>query len=259
MNDEFILNWRVGLRTACLIVQVASRFASHIEICRKGQKVNATDITGIVLLFCKCRAGARFRLAINGSDAETAMQVLRELFTVGPRQGGCLHDGCPSAAILLSYSADKIVYGCSKYHEWEFARRGCGWPSPETLRTLVSDCGAISSQPPTAPPKGSFPWPGRERLSHRDRLLLESRNFKELIDATGSVPGNLESSLGYLEYLLMDWEWLRSPKHQAEPQKYSSYHSWHLRSWPEYAKNIQWQGKIPTNDSALESWTSFYN
>lgn len=258
MDHEFILNWRVGARTAACIVNVAGRFASTVELSSKGFRTNAKSIMGIMLLG-DLAARSRVRLFVQGPDAPAAMMKLRELFTIGFPQERCPYNGCPSTPILIFYTEETIFYGCSKWHEWEIARKGLAWPSPKELRGLPSDHSAIDSQPPAVPKEGSFPWPGRERLSPRDRILLESRSFEELIQATGAIPGDLDAVLGFFEYLLMDWQWLHSPKHQAERPGAFSYHSSQLRTWPDYAKMIQWEGKIPANDSALESWNSLVN
>jgi len=47
------------------------------------------------------------------------------------------------------------------------------------------------------PVKGTFPWPGRDRLSPRDRLLLESRTVEELFQGLGRLDAasDLESVL----------------------------------------------------------------
>ena len=77
------------------------------------------------------------------------------------------------------------------------------------------------------PERGSFAWPGRDRIDERTRVLLESRTMDELMDMTGTVEAeNLESVLGYWEYLQDDWRWL----HDAEFR----------RKHPDYVCGAEW-------------------
>lgn len=100
------------------------------------------------------------------------------------------------------------------------------------------------------PTKGSFAWPGREELDERTRVLLESRSLKELMRATGEVDvENLESVLGYWEYLRNDWRWLHDAKFRRKNPNYKSAHISALRGGGHYLRSTKWRGAIPETDS----------
>ncbi len=92
-------------------------------------------------------------------------------------------------------------------------------------------------------------WPGREGMALRERILIESRTFRELLDALDALEGeDLPARLGLFEYLLMDWRWLREPKFRKRFPEYESSHWRLLRDSPEYAEAIGWRGPVPEND-----------
>lgn len=107
---------------------------------------------------------------------------------------------------------------------------------------------------------GKFQWPGRELLPQRERLLLEARSMRDLvISGTADLDGDLESVLGYLEYLIDDWRWLHDPARRVfHPTNYS-HHKWLLRNSPDYRAKIKWSGPIPSSDLVLDGWSSWCN
>ena len=103
------------------------------------------------------------------------------------------------------------------------------------------------------PKKGSYAWPGRETLDDRTRVLLESRTIEELMDATSDLEAdNLESVLGYWEYLQADWRWLHDTKFRKKNPKYFSLHNARLRQGGHYLRSTKWRGGIPANDSVSD-------
>lgn len=129
----------------------------------------------------------------------------------------------------------------------------------KALRFEISqDCASASAKSPDVPSEGRFPWPGRERLTVRDRILIEARNTNELIHAVCSLPEH-EATIGDISYMMLDWMWLHDAKFQEDCPEYSSYHSSFLRTSPDYAKQIAWKQPIPATDAALESWRSLAN
>lgn len=110
------------------------------------------------------------------------------------------------------------------------------------------------------PKKGSFAWPGRENLDDRTRVLLESRNLDELMDATSAIEAeNLESVLGYWEYLRSDWRWLHDAKFRKRYPKYRSKHVAHLRAGGHYLRSTKWKGNIPSTEGVSEYLDLFGN
>ncbi len=100
------------------------------------------------------------------------------------------------------------------------------------------------------PRKGSYAWPGREKLDERTRVLLESRTLEELAYATGEIEvENLESVLGFWEYLQADWKWLHDPEFREENPEYFSWHNASLREGGHYLRSTHWVGSIPATDS----------
>ncbi|MCR4295571.1 MAG: hypothetical protein NUW21_08555 [Elusimicrobia bacterium] len=103
------------------------------------------------------------------------------------------------------------------------------------------------------PRKGAFEWPGRESLDERTRILFESRTLKELAYATGTIDAeNLESVLGFWEYLQADWRWLHDPEFRAENPEYFSWHNASLREGGHYLRETHWKGGIPETESVSE-------
>ena len=100
------------------------------------------------------------------------------------------------------------------------------------------------------PKKGTYMWPGRETLDDRTRVLLESRTLEELMDATSALEAeNLESVLGYWEYLRSDWKWLHDPKFRKKNPGYLSVHVVSLRAGGHYLRSTKWRGGIPHSDA----------
>lgn len=101
----------------------------------------------------------------------------------------------------------------------------------------------------TVPERGSYTWPGREELDERTRILLEARTMDELMVATGKVEvENLESVLGYWEYLQNDWRFLHDAKFRKKNPGYYSLHNAALREGGHYLRSTKWRGGIPASD-----------
>jgi phosphocarrier protein len=79
-----ILN-KLGLhaRAAAKLVQCAGRFASQVEIERRGQSVNGKSIMGVMMLAAS--QGTRIRVETAGEDEEAAMAAIEAL--IGDRFG----------------------------------------------------------------------------------------------------------------------------------------------------------------------------
>ncbi|MBI3548870.1 MAG: hypothetical protein HY078_07520 [Elusimicrobia bacterium] len=105
--------------------------------------------------------------------------------------------------------------------------------------------------------RGSFPWPGR--LDLRERILIESRSVKELIDKVSPLKGEFESVMGRFEYLWLDWCWLHEPGFRARHPFYVSVHKSQLRCSSAYVEAIEWRGEIPDNELVIESWEALDN
>lgn len=77
-KDFEIVN-KLGLhaRAAAKLVQCASRFASHIEIERRGQSVNCKSIMGVMMLAAS--RGTQVTVSAEGEDAEAAIGAIGEL------------------------------------------------------------------------------------------------------------------------------------------------------------------------------------
>lgn len=104
------------------------------------------------------------------------------------------------------------------------------------------------------PERGSYLWPGRETLDERTRILLEARTMEELLELSGTVEANnLESVLGFWEYLQADWRWLHDKEFQRLNPQYFSWHSASLRERGHYLRETKWRGEIPETD-AISDW-----
>ena len=100
------------------------------------------------------------------------------------------------------------------------------------------------------PAKGSYEWPGRETLDERTRILLEAKTMEELLDLAGTVEANnIESVLGFWEYLQADWRWLHDATFQKQNPQYFSWHSASLRERGHYLRETKWRGDIPDSDA----------
>ena len=139
---EFELKWRIGLRTATFIVRkITKRFASKIQVSCGEQIGDGKDVfdwlalgwdpeherivvvDGRAIANAGPEAGTRIKVAINGPDADAAMDALTELFSIGVRVSRCIKRGCPSPPILIWYTRHEnrfvIHYGCSAWHHWQ--------------------------------------------------------------------------------------------------------------------------------------------
>jgi len=74
---------RLGLhaRAAAKLVDLANRYASHIEVSKDGQAADAKSIMGVLLL-CG-QQGAQITIRARGADAEAALAALCGLVTDG--------------------------------------------------------------------------------------------------------------------------------------------------------------------------------
>jgi len=74
-----VINHPDGLsaRPAALLVQVASRFSSHIMVEQDHKKINGKSIMGVLSLAIK--KGSNVYLSIEGDDEEEAMNAILQL------------------------------------------------------------------------------------------------------------------------------------------------------------------------------------
>lgn len=123
ISQEFEIKWRFGARTAALIVKLANRFASRIEISRGEEVADATSIMRVMMLSsidgADAGCGCRFKVSATGPDAVMAMNALTELFTCGSRMDSCIEPSCPLKPALAGYTHDTISYGCKSGHAWD--------------------------------------------------------------------------------------------------------------------------------------------
>lgn len=93
MENNFNLNWRMGVRVSAGIVSVASKFSSTIAIHHGGLRADAKSLMTLLLLSAAdpaesdakttsagLPAGSQIRLQIDGPDAAAAMDALSKIF-----------------------------------------------------------------------------------------------------------------------------------------------------------------------------------
>ena len=137
LEAEFVLKWRLGVRTGMLIFTTAQRFQSKIEFLQDGLRIDAKSPIGFMMIGMSRPklpdgswnfgpdAGASVRLAVSGDDAATAMAEFTDLFTCGETVVQCRNTDCISSAILIDYNLKAIIYSCSNCHIW-FVERDSG-------------------------------------------------------------------------------------------------------------------------------------
>ena len=78
---------RLGLhaRAAAKLVDVANRYAAHIEVSKDGQVADAKSIMGVLLL-CG-QQGSKIHIRAAGSDAAEALDALCDLVAGGFGEG----------------------------------------------------------------------------------------------------------------------------------------------------------------------------
>ena len=76
-NIEIINKLGMHARAAAQCVQLASSFASHIEIEKDKRRVNGKSIMGVMMLAAS--KGSEITLYTNGEDEEESMNKLEEL------------------------------------------------------------------------------------------------------------------------------------------------------------------------------------
>jgi phosphocarrier protein HPr len=74
---EIINKLGLHARAAAKLVQCASRFASRIEIERRGQNVNGKSIMGVMMLAAS--RGTRITVEAAGDDEEAAVEAIEAL------------------------------------------------------------------------------------------------------------------------------------------------------------------------------------
>ncbi len=68
-------------RAAALLVQVAQKFRSQVEITKDDISVNGKSIMGVLML--AAAKGTSIRVRVEGEDAEAAMEAVGELIRNG--------------------------------------------------------------------------------------------------------------------------------------------------------------------------------
>jgi len=122
---EFELKWRLGARTAGLLVKVASQFVSYIEISCGYETASAKSFMGVMMVGGPdAGPGSRIKVTATGHDASAAIDAVTELFTCGSREDHCINPDCMSKPCLVSYSKDDITYSCEEGHTWNVPRTG---------------------------------------------------------------------------------------------------------------------------------------
>jgi phosphotransferase system HPr (HPr) family protein len=140
IEKEFETKWRIGARTAAIIVRLTSQFRSEISLSDGENTVNAKSIMGILMLGemmlqseadskntsyaalrdAGLKAGSRIRVTARGPDAAAAMGALSELLSCGARFDLCTEPGCPSPPMHNSahnISHEEIVALQEKFRE----------------------------------------------------------------------------------------------------------------------------------------------
>jgi phosphotransferase system HPr-like phosphotransfer protein len=124
-----------------LIVKLANRFASRIQISRGEEVADAKSFMDLCSVsadmskiagpempdfrtddIAEIGCGDRVRVSVEGPDAAAAMEALTELFTCGSRVERCIEPSCSSRPALGRYTKDYISYGCKKGHDWDVPR-----------------------------------------------------------------------------------------------------------------------------------------
>jgi len=138
LEKEFILKWRLGLLAAKTICRIAKKFQARLKAtikivykdktiivgdCNEVAEINNTDSDPAYLLEeLGLMPGSCIKLAIQGPNAEYAMEDLTEFLTSGPSLGRCPVAGCSSTLAPVCYLDEVIVYECERGHSWEIDR-----------------------------------------------------------------------------------------------------------------------------------------
>lgn len=80
LEEYIILNNKLGLhvRAASKLVDLSSRFSSHIELILNDKKVSAKSILNVMLL--AAGSGCKLTIKVDGVDEVEAMAALKTLF-----------------------------------------------------------------------------------------------------------------------------------------------------------------------------------
>jgi phosphocarrier protein len=74
---EIINKLGLHARASAKLTQTAGRFQAEIWLTRKGRRVNAKSIMGVLMLAAS--KGSIIEIEVDGSDEEAALAALREL------------------------------------------------------------------------------------------------------------------------------------------------------------------------------------
>lgn len=74
---------RLGLhaRAAALLMQTASKFQADVQVSKDGQSVDGKSILGLMML--AAAQGSQIAVAIDGVDADAALEAITELVEHG--------------------------------------------------------------------------------------------------------------------------------------------------------------------------------
>ncbi|MBI4348091.1 MAG: HPr family phosphocarrier protein [Elusimicrobia bacterium] len=120
------LKWRIGVRTAALLIQTCGRFRADIAITCGGRSANARSMLDLLCLG-PLEAGTRLRVTASGPDSAAAIRALSGLLLAGVRQETCRHAGCGSTPILVDVVGGIVLYACSNWHAWVWHAWDCDW------------------------------------------------------------------------------------------------------------------------------------
>lgn len=195
METEIELNWRLGKKTAEFLAKIARSFAARIRLSAGRRSADVKNPDEMMALgppktnnsYCYVGAGlpmkSKVRLAFHGSDAPEALQAFWPVFAAGERHSKCPHERCPDIPALLELSPSTIRYICDYGgHSWSIARKS--WDCPPLYLSM---------------PDGPFRWPGAERLTPRECLILESRTLMDSMLGVNEIYGDLNMTYGWLD------------------------------------------------------------
>jgi len=84
-SEEFVLNNPYGLhaRPATVFVQTAMEFQADVQVCNLSNNMTADGKSVLSMLMLAAPVGTRIRITVNGQDAASAMNSLRDLVLRG--------------------------------------------------------------------------------------------------------------------------------------------------------------------------------
>lgn len=120
---KFELKWRMGARTAIVIMERAKLYQAKVFLTCEGLRMPLRGIMDVMLIGNFAAAGdGRMGLTVRGPEAMAAFMDFVDFFGAGAAQTRCPTSGCDSSPCLVECGRGGMIYSCMKFHSYRVPR-----------------------------------------------------------------------------------------------------------------------------------------